>query len=303
MNLTEEVLRLATEAGFTRAGISPPSLSSQYVKAFQKYTDAGRFGTMRWMRRYYNFAEYIQERFPWAESVLVVVDNYYQSGEWPEEFPKIARYAWGADYHKIVARKLKRVFLKIKALEPATIARAYVDAGPVMQKAFAVQAGLGWIGKNDLLIVPDVGSYCFIGTLFLNYKLQFNEPLPERCGNCRKCLEACPTGALIAEHSLDARRCTTYLTIEEEREFSASEAANLHGWLYGCDTCQMVCPHNQKWNQPGDPQYGAYFEEFGKSVDDWLKLTENEFKQVFRNSPIRRHGFAAWRRNLLALAK
>jgi len=303
MNLTDEVRRFAIEAGCARAGISPATLSQQYIAAFQEYADAGRFGTMQWMRRYYNFSEYIQERFPWAQSVLVVIDNYYQPNEWPEEFPKIARYAWGADYHKIMARKLKLVLQKIKALEPATIARAYVDAGPVMQHAFAVQAGLGWIGKNDLLIVPEVGSYCFIGTLFLNLKLEFNEPLPNRCGACRRCLEVCPTGALLGAHTLDPRRCTAYLNIEKESEFMPAEAANLHGWLYGCDACQAVCPYNQRWNRPGEPDYGIYFKEFGRSVNEWLKLTEEEFKHLFRNSPIRRCGYAAWRRNLVALVK
>jgi epoxyqueuosine reductase len=148
MDLTDAIHRFATEAGFARAGVSSPLLSDQYVTALQEYVDAGRFGTMRWMRRYYNFSDYIQERFPWAKSVLVVVDNYYQPGDWSAKYPKIARYAWGADYHKVLARQLKSVLRKIKTLEPATIARAYVDAGPVMQKPLPFRPGWAGSGKT-----------------------------------------------------------------------------------------------------------------------------------------------------------
>jgi len=301
MNLTNEIIHIAGEAGFARAGVSPPSLSEKYVTAYQQRSEAGFFGTMNWMRRFYDYPTYLQNRLPWAKSVLVAIDNYFQAAEWPAGIPKIARYAWGADYHKVIARKLKKVCRRIKDLVPEVIYRAYVDNGPIMQKAFAAQAGLGWIGKNSLLIVPGIGSYCFIGIVFLSIELNFNVPITAQCGRCRRCLEACPNKALVNEYALDARRCTAYLTIEKTGDFTASEMEKLQGWLYGCDICQIACPYNRKWNRPGDAQYGAYFKEFGKPVDDWLKLTEDEFDQFFRNSPIRRRGFASWRRNLRAL--
>lgn len=303
MNLTAEIIHIAGESGFARAGISPPTLSEKYIAAYQQSADAGFFGTMHWLGRYYDYETYLHKRFSWAKSVLVVADNYFQAAEWSTGMPKIARYAWGMDYHKAVMRKMKQVCYRIKALVPEGVTRAYVDTGLTMQKALAAQAGIGWIGKNSLLIVPGIGSYCFIGIVFLSIPLEFSAPISDQCGSCRACLKACPNKALVHDYVLDARRCTAYLTIEKEGKFSKTEAKNLHGWLYGCDTCQTVCPYNQKWNLPGDPQYGAFFKEFGKSVDDWLRLTEDEFNQLFRNSPIRRCGFAAWRRNLLALER
>ncbi|MFH1214706.1 MAG: tRNA epoxyqueuosine(34) reductase QueG [Candidatus Neomarinimicrobiota bacterium] len=300
---TAQVIRFAIESGFVRAGVSQPTMASKYVTAFKEWTDAGHSAGMHWMYKYYDFPAYLQARFGWAKSVLVVVDNYLQPGNWPVEFPKVARYAWGADYHRVVERKLKRICRIIREMEPATIARTYVDAGPVMQKAFAAQAGLGWIGKNNLLIVPEIGSYCFIGIVFLSIDLEFNEPMAGRCGGCRRCLAACPNGALTDGYKLDARRCTAYLTIEKEGEFSAAEKELLHGWLYGCDLCQEACPYNQTWTQPGDQQYGESFASLGRSLNDWLKLTESEFLTLFRNHPVKRLGYDLWRRNLHALMK
>jgi epoxyqueuosine reductase len=258
---------------------------------------------MSWMRKYYDFQNYQKTYFSWAKSVLVVADNYFQALEWPAGIPQIARYAWGRDYHKVIKQKLTKVSREINSLEPAAVTRIYVDSGPVMQKIFAWQAGLGWIGKNNLLIVPDLGSYCFIGIVFLNLELGFNEPMSSLCGDCQLCLDACPNKALVDERLLDARLCTAYLTIEKDGEFSATEAENLHGWVYGCDTCQKICPFNQKWNRPGDAQYCEYYPKFSKSLTEWLKLTEEEFSEIFGDSPIRRIGFANWRRNLLALRK
>ena len=303
MSLTAEIIRLAENSGLARVGISPPFLDYKYITFFQQWIDAGFLGTMSWMRKYYDFQNYQKTYFSWAKSVLVVADNYFQALEWPAGIPQIARYAWGRDYHKVIKQKLTKVSREINSLEPAAVTRIYVDSGPVMQKIFAWQAGLGWIGKNNLLIVPDLGSYCFIGIVFLNLELGFNEPMSSLCGDCQLCLDACPNKALVDERLLDARLCTAYLTIEKDGEFSATEAENLHGWVYGCDTCQSICPYNQKWNRPGDAQYCEYYPKFSKSLTEWLKLTEEEFSEIFGDSPIRRIGFANWRRNLLALRK
>ncbi|MBP7886768.1 MAG: tRNA epoxyqueuosine(34) reductase QueG [Candidatus Marinimicrobia bacterium] len=303
MSLTAEIIRLAENSGLARVGISPPFLDYKYITFFQQWIDAGFLGTMSWMRKYYDFQNYQKTYFSWAKSVLVVADNYFQALEWPAGIPQIARYAWGRDYHKVIKQKLTKVSREINSLEPAAVTRIYVDSGPVMQKIFAWQAGLGWIGKNNLLIVPDLGSYCFIGIVFLNLELGFNEPMSSLCGDCQLCLDACPNKALVDERLLDARLCTAYLTIEKDGEFSATEAENLHGWVYGCDTCQKICPFNQKWNRPGDAQYCEYYPKFSKSLTEWLKLTEEEFSEIFGDSPIRRIGFANWRRNLLALRK
>lgn len=303
MSLTAEIIRLAENSGLARVGISPPFLDYKYITFFQQWIDAGFLGTMSWMRKYYDFQNYLKTYFSWAKSVLVVADNYFQNVEWPTGIPKIARYAWGKDYHKVVKQKLAKISREINLLEPATVSRIYVDSGPVMQKIFAWQAGLGWIGKNNLLIVPDLGSYCFIGMIFLNLELHFNEPQSNLCGDCQLCRDACPNQALVDEHLLDARLCTAYLTIEKDSEFSMAEKENLRGWIYGCDTCQKICPYNQKWKRPGDTRYSEYYSEFSKSLTDWLKVTEDEFGEIFRDSPIRRIGFANWRRNLLTLRK
>ncbi|HPC36999.1 MAG TPA: tRNA epoxyqueuosine(34) reductase QueG [Candidatus Marinimicrobia bacterium] len=300
MSLTTEIMRLAKSSGFARAGISPPFLEDKYVTAFQRWIDAGFLGSMSWMRKYYDFQDYLKTNFGWAKSVLVVADNYFQNVEWLTGIPKIARYAWGQDYHRVVEQKLARVCREINFLEPAAVTCIFVDSGPVMQKIFAWQAGLGWIGKNNLLIVPELGSYCFIGMVFLNLEISFNEPLSNSCGDCQLCLDACPNKALVDEHLLDARLCTAYLTIEKDGEFSEIEKKNLRGWVYGCDTCQKICPYNQRWNRPGDVRYSEYYSKFSKSLSEWLKVTEDEFGEIFQDSPIRRIGFTNWRRNLLA---
>ena len=187
MSLTAEIIRLAENSGLARVGISPPFLDYKYITFFQQWIDAGFLGTMSWMRKYYDFQNYQKTYFSWAKSVLVVADNYFQNVEWPTGIPKIARYAWGKDYHKVVKQKLAKVSREINLLEPATVSRIYVYSGKKKKKIFAWQAGLGWVGKNNLLIVPDLGSYCFIGMIFLNLELHFNEPQSSLCGDCQLC--------------------------------------------------------------------------------------------------------------------
>ena len=186
---------------------------------------------------------------PEARSVLCVALNYYQ-GEAPDpSWRPVARYAWGRDYHDVIGPRLERLAAHLAEAAGAR-SRGYVDTGPVLERDLAARAGLGWIGKNTMLLHPRLGSWFFIGVLLTTAELAHDQPLADRCGTCRACLDACPTGAFVAPYVLDARRCVSYLTIEHRGDIAPEAHAGMAGWQFGCDICQDVCPWNRKAPSP-----------------------------------------------------
>jgi len=257
---------------------------------------------MNWMKQDLAVRFDLRQKFPWAKSVLVVADRYYSRRAYPSNTVRISRHAWGMDYHLIVKHKLKLLLTKLQQHIPGIDGKIFVDTGPAIEKALAEQAGLGWIGKNSILIVKNQGSYCSLGIILLNLPFKNDSKAENLCGGCRACLDACPTGAIIAPGLIDARKCISYLTIEKKGDFSEPETPLIKNWLYGCDICQEYCPWNQKLDKnKADPAYLSLWNYFQKTEPEWLSITEEEFRLQFKQSSIGRLKYARFRRNLRAL--
>lgn len=265
-----EIDLIATEAGLAKVGISPVTVKDKYIQKLERFLQMGYYGEMTFIARWRNFNSVLKNQLPWAKTVIVALDNYFSPQTWDDQFPRWSRYVWGEDYHVIVRRKLQKVLARLHQSHPEVVGKIFVDTGPIFAKAYAEQAGLGWIGHNCLLIGENIGSFCFIGLLFTNLELEGSRTLSQAgCGTCRLCLDACPTGALIAPGCLDARRCISYLTIEKKTPLTDKESEFLKGQLYGCDRCQDVCPYNRKWAYPtSDERYRLLLPALQRSLAD-----------------------------------
>jgi epoxyqueuosine reductase len=260
---------------------------------------------MRWMERDPRQRTDPRLVLPTARSVVVVALNYYTPHQHTEETAtgKISRYAWGDDYHEVVGGKLKSLLAWIKEQWPEAEGKPCVDIQPMMDKAWAVRAGLGWIGKHSNLITREYGSWVFLGELLLNLELEYDAvQMEDHCGSCTLCLEACPTDAIREPYVVDSNRCISYATIElRAPSIPDSVAANLEGWLYGCDICQDVCP----WNRFEQPTTEARFEprlgNVNASLSDILELSPETYNERFRLSAIKRAKLSGLQRNARSL--
>lgn len=299
----EDRLKAAAGAlGFTACGVATLE-PSRHADALDAWLAAGYGGTMRYLHRQAARRRTPASIVPEARCAVVVLDNYAPPPADPAPGPmvSIARYARGEDYHRVTLARLERLADWLRE-EGATVAGSYVDAGPVPERELAQRAGLGWIGKNTMLIRPGAGSWCFIGSIFTDLPLVVDSPFEtDRCGRCTRCLDACPTGAFVEPRVLDATRCTSYLTIEAKGPMPEELVPQLEGWAFGCDICNEVCPWNIRFSVPttieafhprevpdrGDP---AYFDG----------MSDGEFERQFGGTPLERPGLRGMRRNWAA---
>jgi epoxyqueuosine reductase len=230
---------------------------------------------------------------PGARSVIAVALNYYQGADVPGP-AHVARYAWGDDYHAVMEPRLRALVADLLDAEPGAGARAYVDTGPVLERDLAARAGLGWVGKNTMLLHPALGSYFFIGVVLTTAELSGDATLPDRCGSCTRCLEACPTQAFVAPYVLDARRCISYLTIEHRGPIPAELRPSAAGWAFGCDVCQDVCPWNRRAPVTAEAAFAA---RDLPALTEWVTLTDDGVRSRLRGSPLRRARRAGLARN------
>jgi epoxyqueuosine reductase len=236
-----------------------------------------------------------------ARSIVCVALNYYPQTKQPEINPRFAYYAYGKDYHEAVKAKLRMLFDYIKGLDPAAAGRAFVDTAPLPERYWAARAGLGFIGKNSLLIIPKKGSYFFLGELVINPELEYDAPLNLSCGSCRRCMDACPTKAIVSPKVVNANRCISYQTIENRREIDKDVIPKLNNCFYGCDICQQVCPWN-KYARPHKTEEFNPSEAFlDLSFDKLDNLTVEDYQRIFKDSAVKRAKFTGLKRNLEAL--
>ena len=301
MKLEEAIRSRAEELGFVACGITHPG-PSRYGDYLDDWLAKGYAGTMRYLHRQAARRKEPQRIAPEARSVVVVLDNYYSADDQADALPpRIAKYARGEDYHRITSTRLGLLadFLRERG---ARLSHTFADAGPVPERELAQRAGLGWIGKNTMLIRPDVGSFFFIGSIFTDLPLQPDQPFElDRCGTCTRCLDACPTGALVAPRLLDATRCISYLTIEQKGPIPDELADNFQGYAFGCDICNDVCPWNQRFaSETGIPEFQPRHTLEGADQDLFEEMTEEEFDRRFADTPLERPGLAGMRRNFRA---
>jgi epoxyqueuosine reductase len=296
--LSSQIKEAAQRLGFDLVGISPVRLAP-HEQSFAQWLREGLAGNLDYMQRTESLRRDPRELVPWAVSIISVGMNYYSGYPRPVDSSEprgwISRYAWGDDYHHVMKGKLEALLESIGQFRDGNIqGKAFVDSGPVLERDFAGIAGLGWIGKNTHLISPKKGSWFFLGELFVDLPLAYDRPIRDRCGRCDLCLKACPTGAFVGPYVLDARRCISYLTIELKDWMPRSLRPLVGNHIFGCDICQEVCPYNGKALPTGEmafqPRPGLHAPE----LIAFLSLSEAEFRQRFRASPIlraKRRGF------------
>jgi epoxyqueuosine reductase len=292
--LTESVKALALELGFDLVAIGPAD-PPEHGPAFRGWVEAGHAGTMGYLER--RLEERLDPRrvLPGGRSVVCVALNYHQGEGADPSWRPVARYAWGRDYHEVIGPRLERLAAHLAEAGGAR-SRGYVDTGPVLERDLAARAGLGWIGKNTMLLHPRLGSWFFIGVLLTTADLAHDAPVHDRCGSCRACLDACPTGAFAAPYVLDARRCISYLTIEHRGEIDPALHHGMTGWQFGCDACQEVCPWNRKAPvtreaelRPSGPYPGA------AAIS---RMDDETIRQRFRGTALLRAKPSGLRRNV-----
>lgn len=289
--LPAELTDLAADLGFAVVGVAPiaPELRTQY---YRDWIADGQHGTMHWMARNLDRRLTPGNVLPEARSILVFGLNYYQPD--PPRSYRIAKYALGGDYHKLILKRLKTVCRWLQA-HCHSAQKPYVDTGPVLEKPIAAAAGLGWQGKSTILLHRRLGTWLFLGVIFTTAAFEPSPAEPDHCGRCARCIDACPTAAITAPYQLDARRCLSYLTIEHDGPFPMAFRRALGDRLFGCDECLDVCPWNRWAQQTRESRLTprAY-----PSLATMLHWTEAEFADATQGTPIRRSGLARWQRNL-----
>jgi len=304
--IAELVKRAAHDAGFELSGVAQlrdhPELAH-----FPEWIDAGRAGEMKYLESRDEAGQLkrasLAHTFPWARSVVVCAINYNTSPPYSieEREPNqgwISRYAWGKeDYHDAVLRRLRQVEVALKATSPGLITRSYVDTGPIVERVYAKYAGVGWIGKNTCILNQQLGSWLFLGVILTSLELQPDLPAADRCGTCTRCIDACPTNAFIGPYELDATRCISYLTIEKRGNLPEDLREGIGRHVFGCDICQDVCPWNRKSPITIAPEFQPR-EGLVNPALEWLaNMSEDEFREKFRGSAIKRAKRTGLRRN------
>ena len=292
--------------GFDACGIASATVLESESALVEQWLNEGHEGEMSYLTR--NKEKRYDPRLlvEGTKSIVTVLYNYYpklQIGN-GEHF-KIAKYAYGADYHDVLKRKLRQLLERIETQTGKLDGvRVFVDSAPVLDRAWAVRCGLGFVGKNTTLIHPKKGSFFFIGHLFLPVALaETGQELTNRCGRCTKCLDACPTHALEAPFHIDARKCISYLTIEYKGGLEDMDPSTFKGWMYGCDICQDVCPYNRFALPNLEPEFQPSERLMAMHEDDWKHLSEADFKALFKHSAVQRAGYEGLKRNIEFISK
>lgn len=305
--ITEAVRACALSLGFDLVGFAPVR-TPEHALFFRKWLEQGFHGEMAYLARTADARCDPQQVLPGAKSAVVVGLNYAPAVSPVADDPTrgvFARYALGDDYHEVMERQLQQLLELIRQQYPNCRAKIYVDAGPVLERDLAWRAGLGWFGKNTLLMNTHRGSYFFLGEILLDIELEYDQPAFGGCGKCTRCIEACPTGAIVAPYVLDARRCISYLTIELRGSIPEELRPKMGNRIFGCDICQEVCPFNQprphaplRSAPTNEPRFAPREATQAPKLVDLLHMSEEEFRTAFRNSPVRRAKWRGFRRNV-----
>lgn len=313
-NKTQRTLLLkecCSQNDFSSVGIAPVEILSTEFERYEDWIQQGFHGTMSYLEKA-SQRQNILELLPEARSVIVTTKNYYtpyQHQSSPKTSSsdsitgKISRYAWGEDYHIIVKDKLKNVEGFLQTNFQGSLSKSYVDTGPILEKAWAVRAGIGWQGKHSNVISKNYGSWFFIGIIVSSLEFDYDTPIADYCGTCTACIDACPTSAIVEPYKVDGTKCISYWTIETKPDIPIPNdiAQNLDNWVFGCDTCQDVCPWNRFQKESNEELFAPKLQETHLSSEVILQMSQEEFSERFRKSPVKRTKLAGLQRNFRAL--
>ena len=297
---TALIKRKAQDLGFFYCGVSKADFLEEQAPRLEKWLSSGMHGKMDYMEQ--NIDKRLDPRLLVnnAKSIVSLLLNYYNPEKQTDTTaPKISQYAYGKDYHFVIKDKLKELLQFIHDEIGEVGGRVFVDSAPVMDKVWAEKSGLGWIGKNTNLIHPKEGSFFFIAELILDLELTPDGPMKDYCGTCTKCIDECPTDALIEPYVIDAKKCISYLTIELKDEIIPAEfKGKMNSWMFGCDVCQDVCPWNRFATKHSEPSFNPQQKLLEMSKADWQDLTEEVYQEIFKKSAVKRTKISGLRRNI-----
>ncbi|MEQ8338269.1 MAG: tRNA epoxyqueuosine(34) reductase QueG [Cyclobacteriaceae bacterium] len=291
------VKQIASQLGFSYCGISEASFLEEEAPKLEEWLNRKYQGKMSYLENHFDKRLDPRKLVPGAKSVISLIYNYFPEKDLASDGYKIAKYAYGKDYHFVIKDKLKTFFEELKNQIGEIDGRVFVDSAPVHERAWAAKSGIGWIGKNSLLLNKEMGSFFFLAELILDLDLVPDGPVKDHCGTCTACMDACPTEAIPEPYAVDGSRCISYLTIELKEEIPNEFRDKMEGWIFGCDICQDVCP----WNRFSKPHQEPAFKPGGWenfTRDEWSELTEEVFRKVFKKSAVKRTKFSGLKRNI-----
>jgi epoxyqueuosine reductase len=296
----EIVIEKAKELGFDLVGFAPAEELKQEIDKLKKWLDKGFHADMKYMEKNIEKRKNVKNLLPDAKSIISLGMNYYTPKEYSnkQNKGKISRYAWGIDYHIIIWKKLDKLIFELQKIDPLFKGKSYIDTGPVMDKAWAVKSGIGWLGKHTNVINKDYGSWFFIANLITNFEYNYSIQIEDFCGSCRACIDACPTNAIVEEYVLDSNKCISFLTIENKKEIPGKFKGKFENWMFGCDICQDVCPWNNKFSKiTAQAEFLPANNNSEIFIDDVISLTKDEFNKRFKDSPVKRAKITGLKRN------
>ncbi|MBS1975622.1 MAG: tRNA epoxyqueuosine(34) reductase QueG, partial [Bacteroidetes bacterium] len=291
---------LAAQSGFDYCGIARAEVLGDDAKRLEAWLAKGMHGSMKYMENYFDLRTDPEKLVPGAKSVITLLLNYFPALTQNGHSPKISKYAYGNDYHEVIRGKLNKLIEWMKLDIGDIHGRGFVDSAPVLERAWAVKSGLGWVGKNGNLINKNSGSFFFIATLITDIEFDYDDPYAkDYCGTCRKCIDACPTNALLDNKIVDGSKCISYFTIElKDALLPESMKGKFSNWMFGCDICQDVCPWNRFSSPTNTMELAPLPEVLNFTTNQWEEITEESFKKIFRNSPLKRTKYNGVKRNL-----
>ena len=298
--LSYDVIKtIAAEVGVDLCGIARTTVFEKNEQAYKRWLEQGYDSSLEYMRRNCDKRFDVRELVYGAQTIVVCAVIYksdISGGYTPKSRCKVASYACARDYHKSIKKMLLTMLKQLQATNPSLAGRAFVDSAPLLEKQYAVEAGLGWIGRQSLLITPEYGSYVLLGELVLCDKAdRYDSPYAGvGCGECRRCMEACPTGAVVSEMTIDTSRCISCHTIEAEPHSSL----DLHGWIFGCDECQNICPYSRRATLHRNPSFDPLFDPRNLSAEQWREMSEEDFSVRFDSTPLKRSGLERIKKNI-----
>ena len=302
--LTKLVKQQADALGFSWCGIAQAKFLDDEAARLETFLNKGFQGEMKYLENYFDKRLDPTKLVDGAKSVISLAFNYFQEMEFEKDEPKIARYAFGEDYHEVLKEKLKQIVAAIETKTGKISARCFVDSAPVLERVWATKAGFGWVGKNTMLINKQMGSYFFLAEIICDVELNYDEPFAkDYCGTCNNCVESCPTQAIQGDKTMDGSKCISYFTIELKKEIPTEFQGKWDDWIFGCDICQEVCPWNRFSKSTAEEHFKPLLPFSEMQKKDWLEITHEIFDTKLKASPMHRAGLEKIKQNINAVMK